>query len=194
MYLINYKSTLLKIQHQFCFALDFNTIMLTLIVHENRANCKSIRCIEKIFTFVVVTFSLLNSADYRGTEGHLKILILFLKIINITVDACKIVDLTLVKRLNRRLCNRRINAFAVVDSTLAQTSNWRLHSRRFEARFQTLICMPFWTWMYFKFSYLTSYLDVSYSNFRCPDKFFQMIRKSCKTIVLKSSNWWLEKC
>ena len=101
---MNYKSTLLKIQHQFCFALDFNTIMLTLIVHENRANCKSIRCIEKILTFGIVKFSLFNSVDYRGKEGSSKSLDTFFKynqyncrgLYNCRFDACPTVESALV--------------------------------------------------------------------------------------------------
>ena len=138
-------------------------------------------------------------------KRHLKSLILFLKIVNITVDstlvqpsirrlsnhrfdACTTAELTPVQPLIQRLCNRRFDAYTTVDSTFGQLSNQRLCNSRFDARFETLMYMPLRTWIYFIFSYFISYLDVSCCNFRCLGEFFQMIGKSCKTILLKLLN------
>ena len=73
-------------------------------------------------------------------------------------DACATVQSTLVWSSIRQLLNRRIDACAAVDSILVQLSL----NRRFGARFQTLMCMSFRTWIQFIFSYFTSYLDTLY--------------------------------
>ena len=144
---------------------------------------------------------------YRGIEGTSRNLNTFLKnyktvdstvlqasirrLYNRRFDTCLTVGSTLVKSLIRRLNNRRIDACATVESTFAQLSNRRLCSRQLDARLQTLIYIPFRTWIYFIFSYFTSYLKALYCNFRCSDEFFQMIGK---TILLKSLNCKITNC
>ena len=74
----------------------------------------------------------------------------------------------------------------LTTQTSIRPLNQQLCNRRFDARFQTLIYMLFQTLICFIFSYFTTYLDVSYCNFRCSGEFFQMIAKS---VLLKSLNW-----
>ena len=78
------------------------------------------------------------------------------------IDICEAVGLILVQPSIWRLCIYRFIAYITVDSTLAQLLIQRLCNRRSDARFGSLIYMPFGTWTYVIFNYLTSYLEISY--------------------------------
>ena len=134
-------------------------------------------------------------------KGHLKILILFFKITNITADTTDI-PASLVQSSNCPLCNHRFDVCATVNSLLAQPSNRRLCNCRIDAcatvdmmlDFKLWYKYPFRTWIYFMFSHLTSYLDFSYCNFRCSGNFFKWSENLCQTIILKSLNCKITNC
>ena len=87
---------------------------------------------------------------------------------NCRINACANVDTTLAQSSIWRLCDRSINSCMIIDSTLlnrridACAAVDSILNRRFGARFQTLMCMSFRTWIQFIFSYFTSYLDTLY--------------------------------
>ena len=118
-------------------------------INRNSINLSGTRLIH---SFSVIK---LNRLQVLGTEGASKNPNTFFEIINITVDST-------IVTVDSTLYNRRIDACATVELAFVKPSSQGLCSRRFDSRFQTLIYMPFPTWIHFIFSSFTSYLDVSY--------------------------------